>query len=250
MTPQGIVERMFRPRSFHANTLVPSTVSALFLLIALAVIGATFAATTAAAQALPTTPPAQPTQPPQTRGAIDLFRSFVQSTQSARGEFTQIVTDARGKSSKPASGTLVFQRPGKFRWVYDKPAQTIVGDGKRVWFFDQDLNQVSIRKLEAAFSSTPAALLAGRAEVEAAFTLIAGGESEGMLWVNAEPKQKDAGIERVRMGFVASELRTMELADAFGNKTRINFTSLQRNARVQASDFTFVPPKGADVVGE
>lgn len=182
--------------------------------------------------------------------AIDALRQFIQSTQSARGEFTQTVVDARGKSAAPTKGTLVFQRPGKFRWVYDKPAQTIVGDGKRVWFFDQDLNQVSIRKLEAAFASTPAALLAGRAEVEAAFTLVAGGETEGLIWVNAEPKQKDAGIERVRMGFAGAELRAMELADAFGNRTRIAFTKLERNARVSAADFTFVPPKGADVVGE
>ncbi|MCE2990363.1 MAG: outer membrane lipoprotein chaperone LolA [Nitrosomonadaceae bacterium] len=193
---------------------------------------------------------AQTPTPTANVSAIDALRQFIQGTQSARGEFTQTVTDPRGKAAPPVKGTLVFQRPGKFRWVYDKPAQTIVGDGKRVWFFDQDLNQVSIRKLEAAFASTPAALLAGRAEVEAAFTLVAGGDAEGLVWVNAEPKQKDAGIERVRMGFAATDLRVMELADAFGNRTRIAFTRLDRNARVSPSDFTFVTPKGADVVGE
>jgi outer membrane lipoprotein carrier protein len=193
---------------------------------------------------------AQTPTPAPNAGAIDALRQFIQATQSARGEFTQTVTDPRGRATAPVKGTLVFQRPGKFRWVYDKPAQTIVGDGKRVWFFDQDLNQVSIRKLEAAFASTPAALLAGRAEVEAAFTLVAGGEGEGLVWLNAEPKQKDAGIERVRMGFAGADLRVMELADAFGNRTRIAFTRLDRNARISPSDFTFVTPKGADVVGE
>ncbi|MFM7460590.1 MAG: outer membrane lipoprotein chaperone LolA [Burkholderiales bacterium] len=184
------------------------------------------------------------------QNAIDQFRTFVQSTKSGRADFSQVVTDARGKAGAAAAGTLQFERPGKFRWVYEKPAQTIVGDGKRVWFYDQDLNQVSVRPLEAAFSSTPAALLAGRAEIDAAFTLVAGAESEGMAWVIAEPKSKDAGIEKIRLGFQGTDLRVMELADAFGNKTRIILSKFERNPRLDTRQFTFVPPKGADVVGE
>ncbi|MCA2998572.1 MAG: outer membrane lipoprotein chaperone LolA [Rhodocyclaceae bacterium] len=184
------------------------------------------------------------------QNAIDQFRAFVQSTKSGRADFSQVVTDARGKAGAVAAGTLQFERPGKFRWVYEKPAQTIVGDGKRVWFYDQDLNQVNVRPLEAAFSSTPAALLAGRAEIDAAFTLVAGAESEGMAWVIAEPKTKDAGIEKIRLGFQSTDLRVMELADAFGNKTRIILSKFERNPRLDTRQFTFVPPKGADVVGE
>jgi len=186
----------------------------------------------------------------QTPNPIAQFRAFVQSTQSARANFTQITTDVKGKVSKPQAGNLQFQRPGKFRWVIDKPAQVIVGDGKKVWLFDQDLNQVTIRKIEAAFTSTPAALLAGRAEVEAAFILVAGGQSEELSWVNAEPKQKDAGIEKIRMGFFGNDLRVMELQDAFGNKTRISLTNLEKNPKIDAKQFNFDPPKGADVVGE
>jgi outer membrane lipoprotein carrier protein len=187
---------------------------------------------------------------PAHANAIEQFRHFAKSTQSARAEFVQTTTDARGKVSAPVKGSVEFQRPGKFRWVVEKPAQVIVGDGKKVWFFDQDLNQVTIRKLEAAFSSTPAALLAGRAEVDAAFVLVAGGQIEDMNWVIAEPKQKEAGIEKIRMGFVGSDLRVMELADAFGNKTRITLSNLQRNPKIDARQFTFMPPKGADVIGE
>ncbi len=182
--------------------------------------------------------------------AIEQFRAFVQSTKSARADFTQLVIDPTGKTTSQTKGTLQFQRPGMFRWEYEKPAQIIVGNGKKVWLFDADLNQVTVRKLEAAFSSTPAALLAGKAEVEAAFTLIAGGQSEEMTWVNAEPKQKDAGIEKIRMGFVGSDLRAMELFDAFGNKTRINLSNVQRNPKIDAKAFTFTPPKGVDVIGE
>jgi outer membrane lipoprotein carrier protein len=182
--------------------------------------------------------------------AMDDFRSFMTGATSARAEFSQSVFDAKGKAAQQTKGSLVFVRPGKFRFQYEKPAQTIVSDGSKVWFFDSDLNQVTIRKTEKAFASTPAALLAGKAEVEAAFTLVAGGESEGMDWVIAEPKSKDAGIEKVRLGFQKNQLGAMELFDAFGNRTRITFSKLERNAKIDAKEFTFVPPKGADVVSE
>jgi outer membrane lipoprotein carrier protein len=182
--------------------------------------------------------------------AMDDFRAFLTKTQSARAEFSQTVIDARGKVGEETKGTLAFVRPGKFRWQYTKPAQLIVGDGRTVSFFDQDLNQVTIRKLEKAFASTPAALLAGKAEVEAAFTLVAGGEADGLEWVNAEPNAKDAGIEKVRLGFAKNQLNTMELTDAFGNRTRIVFANFQRNAKIDANEFKFTPPKGADVVSE
>ena len=182
--------------------------------------------------------------------AISDFQSFTSSTQSGRANFEQLIIDAKGKITQRTNGTLTFVRPGKFRFQYEKPVQVIVGDGKKVSFFDQDLNQVTIRKVEKAFAATPAALLAGKADVEAAFTLVAGGESESMDWVIAEPKSKEAGIEKVRLGFVKNQLGAMELFDAFGNRTRLTFTKLERNAKLDPKEFTFVPPKGADVVSE
>ena len=182
--------------------------------------------------------------------AMDDFKAFLTGTQSARADFSQSVYDIKGKQSQQAKGTLAFVRPGKFRWTYIKPAQLIVGDGVKVSFFDEDLNQVTVRKLEKAFASTPAALLAGKSEVEAAFTLVAGGEAEGMGWVNAEPKSKDAGIEKVRLGFAKGQLAAMELFDAFGNRTRLDFTKFERNPKIDAKEFVFVAPKGADVISE
>jgi outer membrane lipoprotein carrier protein len=183
-------------------------------------------------------------------GAIADFQTFIGSTQSGRAQFEQTVFDAKGKSVQKTSGTLVFTRPGKFRWTYEKPAQLIVGDGMKVSFFDQDLNQVTVRKLEQAFSSTPAALLSGKGDIERAFTLVASGEAEGISWLDALPRQKEAGIEKVRIGFSNGQLAAMELNDAFGNRTRIVFAKFERNPKINASEFVFTPPKGADVVGE
>ena len=186
--------------------------------------------------------------------AIADFQSFVSAVQTGRANFEQMVFDAKGKPAQKTSGTLAFTRPGKFRWVYEKPAQLIVSDGKKVMFFDQDLNQVTVRKLEQAFSSTPAALLSGKGEIDKAFTLVASGHTdekgEGIDWLDALPRQKDAGIDKIRMGFSQGQLAAMELNDAFGNRTRITFTKFERNPKIDAKEYTFTPPKGADVIGE
>ncbi len=182
--------------------------------------------------------------------AIADFQTFTSSTQSGRVVFEQFVFDAKGKQTQRTNGTLTFVRPGKFRFQYEKPAQVIVGDGKKVSFFDQDLNQVTVRKMEQAFSSTPAALLAGKGDIENAFTLVASGENDGFSWLDAIPRQKDAGIEKFRLGFAKGQLAAMELNDAFGNRTRLNFSKLERNPKFDSKEFVFLPPKGADVIGE
>ena len=183
--------------------------------------------------------------------AIDRFKTFLSGTKSARGEFEQKVHDRSGKVTQESKGSFVFQRPGLFRWVYAKPVdQVIVGDGERVWIHDRDLNQVTVRKLTRALGSTPAALLAGSADVEKAFQLSEAGAKDGLEWLEAKPREPEAGFERVRMGFDANGIRAMELFDHFGQTTLLRFTNLARNPKVDASEFRFQPPKGADVLGE
>jgi outer membrane lipoprotein carrier protein len=183
--------------------------------------------------------------------AIERFKTYARTTQSARAEFEQKVLDRNGKLVQQAKGTFVFQRPGKFRWVYAKPAdQVIVGDGERVWIHDRELNQVTVRKLSRALGSTPAALLAGSADVEAAFELSEAGMRDGLEWLEAKPKAREAGFERIRMGFGASGIEAMELADHFGQTTHLRFSNLTRNPKVDPSEFRFTPPKDADVLGE
>jgi outer membrane lipoprotein carrier protein len=183
--------------------------------------------------------------------AIDRFKSFVRETKAARGEFEQKVHDRNGKPTQESKGSFVFQRPGLFRWVYAKPVdQVIVGDGERVWIHDRDLNQVTVRKLSRALGSTPAALLAGSADVEKAFDMSEAGAKDGLEWLEAKPRESEAGFARVRMGFDANGLRAMELFDHFGQTTHLRFLNLARNPKVDPSEFRFQPPKGADVLGE
>jgi outer membrane lipoprotein carrier protein len=183
--------------------------------------------------------------------ALERFKTYARTTQSARAEFEQKVVDRNGKQVQQAKGTFVFQRPGKFRWVYAKPAdQIIVGDGERVWIHDRELNQVTVRKLSRALGSTPAALLAGSADVEAAFDLSEAGMRDGLEWLEAKPKAREAGFERIRMGFGASGIEAMELTDHFGQTTLLRFSNLTRNPKIDPAEFRFTPPKDADVLGE
>ncbi len=185
-------------------------------------------------------------------GAIEKLKSFIAATHSAQANFTQDVLDQDGKRIQGASGIMQFQRPGKFRWTYQKPyEQLIVGDGSKFWLYDVDLNQVTVKKLDAALGSSPAALLSGSNEIERGFKLTENGSREGLDWLQAAPKGQDSSFDKILMGFNAqSELVTMELNDMFGHKTVLRFSSMQRNPKIPEQQFRFTPPKGADVLSE
>lgn len=188
---------------------------------------------------------------PAHASAIERLKQFVQQTQSAKGQFTQVVLDKSGKSQQESTGTLVFSRPGKFRWSYDKPyKQLIVGDSKKLWIYDEDLNQVTVKKLDQALGSSPAALLAGSNEIDKAFTLRDEGMRDALEWLEATPKSKDTAFESVRMGFGVGGLAVMQLKDNFGQTTVIRFSRLERNPHLASDLFKFAPPKGADVIGD
>jgi outer membrane lipoprotein carrier protein len=180
---------------------------------------------------------------------LDDFLAFNTGTKSATAHFDQQVLDRTGKVVERASGTFAFARPGKFRWTYDKPnVQVLVGDGAKLWIHDPDLNQVTVKRVDEALSSTPAALLAGRDDITALFTLRDAGTADGIAWVEATPKSKDTGFERVRLGLAGKNLAAMELSDQLGGRTMLRFSDMKANVAIPAETFRFVPPKGADVI--
>jgi outer membrane lipoprotein carrier protein len=181
---------------------------------------------------------------------LDQLHAFLESTKTARGTFHQTVTNAQGRTTQKSSGSFAFQRPGKFRWTYDKPYdQLIVGDGANVWIYDKDLNQVIERKLDAALGSTPAALLAGDNALERSFDLADGTPANGLEYVDATPKSTDTQFKRIRLGFRDNLPRAMTLTDAFGQTTELVFDTVERNPSLAGDQFRFTPPPGADVIG-
>ena len=180
---------------------------------------------------------------------LDDFLSFNQDTKSATGRFEQRVMDRAGKVVDRGSGSFAFARPGKFRWVYEKPhPQTLVADGHKLWIYDPDLQQVTVKRMDQAISSTPAALLAGREDITALFSLRDAGTADGLEWVEATPKTPDTGFDKVRLGLKDKQLVAMELFDQLGGHSSLRFTELKPNAPVSPDAFKFTPPKGADVI--
>lgn len=183
--------------------------------------------------------------------ALDKLKAFVENTKSGKATFTQTVVAKSGRKPQVASGTMMFSRPGKFRWVYEQPYyQLIVGDGEKLWIYDRDLNQVTSKKLATSLGSSPAALLAGNNELEKNFNLKEGSAEGDIEWVDAQPKTADTSFEFMRIGFAGDTLRAMELRDNFGQTTRLIFSQFERNPTLATSQFHFTPPKGADLLGE
>ena len=179
------------------------------------------------------------------------LRDFFDNTNAMRAQFSQVVTDKQGRKIQEVQGSMQLQRPNKFRWDYAKPyEQQIISDGKQVFLYDTDLEQVTIRELSKTLGSSPAALLAGGGAVENSFTIKNAVRKDGLSWVLALPKDKESGFERVLLGFKDGKLRKMELYDSFNHITKITFDAIERNPVLQESTFLFTPPKGVDVVSE
>ena len=178
--------------------------------------------------------------------ATDELREFVKTVKSGRSTFTQTVTAPNGKQ-KVSDGSFEFSRPNRFRFIYQKPyAQTVVGDGVKVWIYDPDLNQASSRKTGDALANTPAALIVSN-DIDKVFTLADQPSKDGVDWVLATPKQAEGTVRALRIGFKGHALAQLQIDDSFGQKSMIVFNAFEPNAKLAADTFVFVPPQGADV---
>ena len=184
--------------------------------------------------------------------ALEQFKSFVATTKAAKGEFSQRLVKADASStakiSNASTGTFQFARPGKFIWTYQKPyEQLLQADGEKLFIYDKDLNQVTVRKLGNALGSSPAAILFGSNDLEKNFTLKEAGTKDGMEWLEATPKAKDTTFEHIGIGLRNGVPQAMELRDSFGQVSLLSFKNFERNPAMTSDQFKFVVPKGADV---
>ena len=182
-------------------------------------------------------------------GPIEQLKQFVANTQSAAGKFRQVADPGGTSGGQTSSGNFAFARPGKFHWDVREPyPQLLVADGKQIFFHDPDLNQVTIRPMGNAIGATPAAILFGTGKLEDNFTVTDGGKVEGVSWLQAIPKVKDAGFERIMIGFRDGLPVVMDVLDAFNQNTRFEFTEFTVNPTIKPEMFQFKVPEGADVV--
>ena len=183
--------------------------------------------------------------------ATQRLHAFITEVRTLSADFDQTVLDPNHKQIQSAQGTLYLQRPGHFRWDYTTPfKQLLVGDGKKVWFYDTELEQVTVKNQDAALGGSPAMLLSGDRPLEQSFKVTERGTHDGLDWLELSPKAKDTEFSSVRLGFRANALEAMELTDGFGQTTHLHFTHQQRNPPLKNNLFKFVPPEGVDVVGD
>jgi outer membrane lipoprotein carrier protein len=186
--------------------------------------------------------------------SLDALKSFVADVKSGRADFTQTVTSPDGAKTKKSSGSFEFARPNRFRFAYSKPyEQLIVGDGQKVWLHDVDLNQVTVRPFDRALGATPAALLAG-GSLDKDFDLKALPDADGLQWAQALPRAKDGSFQSLKVGFQVgaggNKLAAIEIVDAFGQRSRLDFKAFEPNAAVPAERLRFTPPAGVDVLSQ
>jgi outer membrane lipoprotein carrier protein len=195
--------------------------------------------------------------PDTTHTALD---TWLTGLKSLRAQFTQTVKDAQGHQTDQTSGELLVLRPGKFRWESHQVAsagsappadsgQVLIADGRNVWFYDRDLQQVTVKPVDAALTATPIMLLTGGAEVRQAFEISAAGQKDGLSWLRVKPHGNEADFRQAVLGFAGAELRQMILEDKLGQQATLTFSRSQRNAPVTPAEVSFTPPPGVDVIG-
>lgn len=176
---------------------------------------------------------------------------FLSQVDTMEAQFVQTLINPRGELIEESHGTLLLERPGKFRLHYTNPyEQLYVADGKKMWMYDRDLEQVTVKDQSDALGSTPALLLSSSEPLEKNFSITELGTHEGFQWLELKPKAADSNFDFVRLAIEGDVLRAMEMVDGFGQTTRLYFETIKRNQKIADDKFHFQPPPGVDVIGE
>jgi len=178
---------------------------------------------------------------------VTMVKDYLRGLNSLEANFRQITLAADGGEMIESRGTFYLLRPNRFRWDYETPSeQLIVADGKRIYVYDKELEQVSHRSQKAILDGTPAQLLASNEPPEKYFTMRNIDRGDGRVWAELIPKTSDTDVEKLQIGFTDGELDTLVMEDRFGQLTRFIFTDLDRNPQLQYDMFRFNRPAGAD----
>lgn len=180
----------------------------------------------------------------------DMLEEFLNNTSSMKAKFRQQLVDNKGILLQESAGTFILKRPGKFQWDYQLPyPQQIVSNGNKIWIYDSELEQVSIRNYEQVLSGAPVILLDQRKKLDVDFNVAEKGLVRGQYWVVLTPKSADNEFKQIEVGMQRNVLRTMKLKDNFDQTTIIEFDNLESNPELDNKLFEFIVPRGTDVVG-
>ncbi len=182
--------------------------------------------------------------------ARELLAKRLHSLQHYQAEFEQTVVAADGELVEQSAGRFWLTRPNRFRWEYVTPwPRLILADGERIWLFDEELEQVTVRDFDGLLEQTPAALLAGRVDALDGYA-ISGERDSDRLQVVLVPHNTHSDFSQIELEFIAGVLAEMRLRDSFGQQTEIRFSQVETAAAEEAGIFEFSVPAGVDVIDE
>ena len=182
-------------------------------------------------------------------GKADALDRFLAGLETLSADFEQTMTSESGEELEQAGGTFSIQRPGKFKWTYEAPyAQVLTSDGRTLWVYDQDLEQVTIRDAAASIGDSPGAVLGGDVDIDKHYIVTDLGEEGGVEWIELTPRNTESEYASIRLGFTGADLAGMVLHDNLGQRTSIAFSNVRRNVKLEEGSFSFEPPAGVDVI--
>ena len=182
---------------------------------------------------------------------VDPLKAFLSGLETLKADFTQTLVNEDGNELEKSTGVLYLQQPGEFHWSYQKPyMQQIISNGELLWIYDEDLEQVTIRKIGDAIDQTPAGIILGNSHLEKYFVQVDLGKIEGFDWIELTPRDLDAQYKNIRFGFEKNRLGMMIIADNLGQTTRIDFSKVEKNEKLQPDLFKFKIPENVDVIDE
>ncbi len=185
---------------------------------------------------------------PVAADTVNQLNRVLADTRTLSADFKQVAIDEAGRPGQPSRGTFLLATPGKFRWDYLSPyQQEIVANGDKVWFYDADLEQVTVKRIDSAIGSTPALLLTGQVNLDENFVIEDQGEREALQWIRLVPRSEDNTFKYISIGIQKNTLQAMELSDSFGQLTRITFSNLKINDPIEPKRFEFSVPAGVDI---
>ena len=179
------------------------------------------------------------------------LEKYLNAIKTFEAAFEQSLISESNGLQEISNGVFTLSRPGKFRWDYTQPyEQSIIADGKSIWIYDKDLEQVTVRDMNEILADSPALLLSNEVAISEEFivTMPPVIKETGYEWFILKPKEQDKQYADIRLAFEKENLKEMELRDNFGQLTRIVFSDQKRNQKVDQKLFNFKPPPGVDVL--
>jgi chaperone LolA len=187
--------------------------------------------------------------PSHAASAEEELKQFVDRVNTLSGRFSQTQVDEKGELMSSGSGTMALSRPGKFRWSYEQPYQQLmICDGAKIWVYDPDLAQVTVRPAGDALAGTPAELLAQRAKLTENFSVQDRGEKDGLRQVELVPRNEQGDFRSIELWLKGGVPSRLAFHDQLGGRTDVELREVKVNSGVDEAQFKFAAPKGVEVV--